>query len=230
LTLFVDESQVTFLEDVMWERGYLDSGKMAGTFQMLRSTDLIWSRSVHDYLMGEPSIAIDIMAWNADSTRMPYRMHSQYLRSLFLNNDLAEGRFEVGDRPVVLPDIRAPTFVVSTERDHVAPWRSVFKFHLFGGAEITFVLASGGHNAGILSEPHHQHRHFRIGTRPADAPYLDPDAWLAEHVPKDGSWWPTWSAWLAARSGAMVGPPSLGDGGAGFSAREDAPGRYVFMK
>ena len=230
LTLFVDESQVTFLEDVMWERGYLDSGKMTGAFQMLRSTDLIWSRSVHDYLMGEPSTAIDIMAWNADSTRMPYRMHSEYLRSLFLNNDLAEGRFEVGDRPVVLPDIRVPTFVVSTERDHVAPWRSVFKFHLFSDAELTFVLTSGGHNAGILSEPHHQHRHFRIGTRQAGASYLDPDAWFAEHAAKHGSWWPAWSAWLAARSGAMVEPPSLGDGAAGFPAIEDAPGRYVFMK
>jgi polyhydroxyalkanoate synthase len=170
------------------------------------------------------------MAWNADSTRMPYRMHSQYLRSLFLNNDLAEGRFEVEDRPVVLPDIRAPTFVVSTERDHVAPWRSVFKFHLFSGDEITFVLTNGGHNAGILSEPHHPHRHFRMGTRKAGAPYLDPDAWFAEHAPKSGSWWPAWTAWLAARSGAMVEPPSLGDGAAGFPALEDAPGHYVFTK
>jgi polyhydroxyalkanoate synthase len=228
--LFVDESQITFLEDMMWGRGYLDSGKMAGAFQMLRSNDLIWSRSVHDYLMGEPSIATDIMAWNADSTRMPYRMHTQYLRSLFLNNDLAEGRFEVEHRPVVLPDIRAPTFVVSTERDHVAPWRSVFKFHLFSGAEVTFVLTSGGHNAGVLSEPGHPHRHFRIGTRQAGASYLDPDAWFAEHAPRDGSWWPAWMAWLAARSGAMVEPPSLGDDPAGFPALEDAPGRYVFIK
>jgi len=230
LMLFVDESQVTFLEDMMWGRGYLDSGKMAGAFQMLRSNDLIWSRSVHDYLMGEPSTATDIMAWNADPTRMPYRMHSQYLRSLFLNNDLAEGRFEVEDRPVVLPDIRAPTFVVSTERDHVAPWRSVFKFHLFSGAEVTFVLTNGGHNAGILSEPRHPHRHFRMGTRKAGASYVDPDAWCAEHAPKDGSWWPAWSAWLAAKSGAMVEPPLLGDGAVGFPALEDAPGRYVFMK
>jgi hypothetical protein len=102
--------------------------------------------------MGEPPPAIDIMAWNADATRMPCRMQSQYLRSLFLNNDLAEGRFEVEERPVVLPDINAPIFMVSTERDHVAPWRSVFKLHLFTDAEITFVLTNGGHNAGILSE------------------------------------------------------------------------------
>jgi polyhydroxyalkanoate synthase len=180
--------------------------------------------------MGEPSAAIDIMAWNADSTRMPYRMHSQYLRSLFLNNDLTEGRFEVEDRPVALLDIRAPMFVVSAERDHVAPWRSVFKFHVFSDAEITFVLTNGGHNAGILSEPGHPRRHFRIGTRKTGEPYLDPDAWFAAHASRDGSWWPSWSAWLQARSGAIVEPPLLGDSGVGFPALGDAPGHYVFMK
>jgi polyhydroxyalkanoate synthase len=230
LMLFVDESQVTFLEDVMWERGYMDSAQMAGAFQMLRPSDLIWSRRVHDYLMGEPPAAIDIMAWNADSTRMPYRMHSQYLRSLFLNNDLAAGRFEVDDRPVVLLDIRAPIFAVSAERDHVAPWRSVFKFHVFSDAEITFVLTNSGHNAGILSEPGHPDRHFRMGTRKTGAPYLDPDAWFAEHAPRNGSWWPAWSAWLGDRSGAPVEPPSLGDSVAGFPVLEDAPGRYIFLK
>jgi polyhydroxyalkanoate synthase len=230
LMLFVDESQITFLDDVMWGRGYLDPAQMAGAFQMLRPSDLIWSRRVHDYLMGEPPPSIDIMAWNADATRMPYRMHSQYLRSLFLNNDLAEGRFEVEGRPVGLLDIRAPMFMVSADRDHVAPWRSVFKFHVFSDAEITFTLTSGGHNAGILSEPGHPRRHFRIGTRETGASYLDPDAWFAEHAPRDGSWWPAWSAWLAARSGTVAEPPSLGDSAAGFPALEDAPGRYVFMK
>jgi polyhydroxyalkanoate synthase len=230
LMLFVDESQVTFLEDVMWGRGYLDSTQMALAFQMLRPIDLIWSRRVHDYLMGEPPPAIDIMAWNADATRMPCRMQSQYLRSLFLNNDLAEGRYEVEDRPVVLPDINAPIFMVSTERDHVAPWRSVFKLHLFTDAEITFVLTNGGHNAGILSEPGHFHRHFRIETRKRGASYIDPDAWYTEHTPRGGSWWLTWSAWLGARSGGIVEPPPLGDSAAGFPALEDAPGHYVFMK
>jgi polyhydroxyalkanoate synthase len=230
LMLFVDESQVTFLEDVMWARGYLDPAQLAGAFQMLRPSDLIWSRRVHDYLMGEPPPSIDIMAWNADATRMPYRMHSQYLRSLFLNNDLTEGRFEVEGRPVALLDIRAPIFMVSTELDHVAPWRSVFKFHVFSDAEITFALTNGGHNAGILSEPGHRRRHFRMGTRETGASYHDPDAWFAEHEPRDGSWWPAWTAWLAARSGAVVEPPSLGDSAAGFPVLDDAPGRYVFMK
>lgn len=230
LMLFIDESQVTFLEDMMWERGYLDSKRMAGAFQMLRSNDLIWSRNVHDYLMGEQSIPIDIMAWNADATRMPYRMHSQYLRSLFLNNDLAEGRFEVAGRPVALPDIRLPLFAVSTERDHVAPWRSVFKLHLLTGAEVTFVLTNGGHNAGILSEPGHRHRHFRLAARRHDESYIDPDEWLAGHETREGSWWPEWSAWLAARSGEPVLPPPLGNTAAGFGVIGDAPGRYVFMK
>ena len=230
LMLFIDESQVTFLEDMMWERGYLASGQMAGAFQMLRSNDLIWSRSIHDYLLGERSVPIDIMAWNADATRMPYRMHSQYLRSLFLKNDLAEGRFKVGDRPVALPDIRVPLFIVSTERDHVAPWRSVFKLHLLTDAEITFVLTNGGHNAGILSEPGHPRRHYRTSSREPGELYVDPDAWFAEHIPNKGSWWPAWTAWLAARSGEPVPPPPLGGAAAGFVALEDAPGRYVLMK
>jgi polyhydroxyalkanoate synthase len=230
LMLFIDESQVTFLEDMMWRLGYLDARQMAGAFQMLRSNDLIWSRSVHDYLMGEESSAIDIMAWNADATRMPYRMHSQYLRSLFLNNDLAEGRFKVDGRPVALPDISVPIFVVATERDHVAPWRSVFKFHLLTDGEVTFVLTNGGHNAGVLSEPGHPHRHFRMATQRHGEPYVDPDTWLSRQAPREGSWWPAWNAWLAARSGEPVPPPPLGGAQAGFAPLENAPGRYVFMK
>ena len=230
LMLFINESQVAFLEDMMWQRGYLDSRQMAGAFQMSRSNDLIWSRSIRDYLMGEQSFPIDIMAWNADATRMPFRMHSQYLRSLFLNNDLAEGRFEVAGRPVALPDIRLPLFAVSTERDHVAPWHSVFKLHLLTEAPITFVLTNGGHNAGILSEPGHPHRHFRMAVRENGEAYIDPDRWLAEHEPHEGSWWPAWGAWLTARSGEPVKPPPLGDAAAGLAALEDAPGRYVYVK
>jgi polyhydroxyalkanoate synthase subunit PhaC len=230
LTLFLDESQITFLEDMMWERGYLDSKQMSGAFQMLRANDLIWSRSIHNYLMGEDSSATDIMAWNADATRMPFRMHSQYLRSLFLKNDLAEGRFKAGGRPIALPDIHLPLFAVATERDHVAPWRSVFKLHLLTEAEVTFVLTNGGHNAGVLSEPGHPRRHFRLAVRKHDQPHLDPDTWLSDYAPREGSWWPAWTAWLEAHSSEPIEPPPLGDAAKGFAVLEDAPGHYVFMK
>jgi polyhydroxyalkanoate synthase len=229
LMLFVNESQVAFLEDMMWARGYLDARQMSGAFQLLRSNDLVWSRMVHDYLMGERSTAIDIMAWNADATRMPYRMHSEYLRSLFLNNDLAEGRFKVDGRPVVVHDIRVPIFAVGTEQDHVAPWRSVFKFHVLANTETTFVLTNGGHNAGILSEPGHAHRHFRMAVHRHDEPNIDPASWLAANPPREGSWWLAWSAWLAERSGTPAEPPPLGLAGSRFGVLEDAPGRYVLM-
>jgi polyhydroxyalkanoate synthase len=230
LMLFIDESQVAFLEDMMWQSGYLDSRQMASAFQLLRSNDLVWSRMVHDYLMGERSGAIDIMAWNADATRMPYRMHSDYLRSLFLDNDLAAGRFAVAGRPVALSEIRVPIFALGTEQDHVAPWRSVYKFNLLTDAEVTFALTNGGHNAGILSYPGHPQRHFRLATRAKHAHFLDPDRWIALTPPREGSWWPAWTSWLAARSGPPATPPPLGRPDAGCPAIGDAPGDYVLMR
>jgi poly[(R)-3-hydroxyalkanoate] polymerase subunit PhaC len=230
LTLFINESQIAFLEDMMSQYGYLDAMQMAGAFQMLRSNDLIWSRSIQEYLMGERSAPIDIMVWSTDTTRMPYRMHSQYLRSLFLKNNLAEGRFKVSGRPVVLADLRLPIFIVATEQDHIAPWRSVFKCHLLTDTETTFVLTNGGHNAGILSEPGHHHRHFRMATRQRGEPYVDPRTWQNSHEPRDGSWWPAWSAWLAERSEEQLAPPPLGNAHAGYAPTDDAPGRYVLMR
>jgi len=230
LTLFINESQIAFLEDMMSQHGYLDANQMAGAFQMLRSNDLIWSRSIQEYLLGERSTPIDIMVWSTDTTRMPYRMHSQYLRSLFLKNDLAEGRFKVSGRPVVLADLRLPIFIVATEQDHIAPWRSVFKFHLLTDTETTFVLTNGGHNAGILSEPGHHHRHFRMATRQRGEPYVDPRTWQSSHEPRDGSWWPAWSTWLAERSNELVAPPPRGNARAGYASTDDAPGRYVLMR
>jgi polyhydroxyalkanoate synthase len=230
LMLFIDESQVAFLEDLMWQQGYLDARQMAGAFQLLRSNDLVWSRLVHDYLMGDRTRPIDIMAWNADATRMPYRMHSQYLRSLFLDNDLAEGRFLVDDKPVALSDIRVPIFALGTESDHISPWHSVYKLNLLTDAEVTFALTNGGHNAGVLSHPGIAHRHFRLATKPVHAHFLDPEQCVAANPPREGSWWPTWADWLAARSGPPAAPPPLGRADAGYPTLADAPGAYVFMK
>ena len=230
LGLFIDESQVAHLQDIMWDQGYLDANRMAGAFEMLRPYELIYSRVVSDYLLGEHQLPNDLMAWNADGTRLPYRMHSEYLHGLFLQNDLFEGRYLAGGRPVALSDIRAPIFVVATARDHVAPWRSVYKINLIADTELTFLLASGGHNAGIVSEPGHLHRSFRYAIRPADAPYLDPDRWLAETLTQEGSWWATWEAWLTAHSSGRGSPPSLGAPAGGYPPIVDAPGSYVLQR
>jgi polyhydroxyalkanoate synthase subunit PhaC len=227
LMLFVDESQLAFLEDSMWEQGFLDPGQMAGAFQILRSNDLLWSRIVHEYLMGERAPMTDLMAWNADGTRMPYRMHTEYLRSLFLHNDLAAGRHLVKGVPVSLSDVRVPMFVVSTERDHVAPWRSVFKIHALTETEITYLLASGGHNVGIVSEPGVANRHYRVKVRPRGDHFHDPDTWLAEADPYEGSWWVAWTAWLARHSGPARKPPPMGAVRAGHAPIMAAPGAYV---
>lgn len=229
LTLFINESQVDFLEDLMRQQGYLDAKQMAGAFQLLRSNDLIWSRWTNHYLMGERQPMSDLMAWNADATRMPFRMHSEYLRRLFLNNDLAEGRFEVEGRPIALSDIRAPVFALGTERDHVAPWRSVYKIHLLGNTEVTFALTSGGHNAGVVSEPGRPNRHYRVMTQSAHDHYLDPETWLAQSRYREGSWWPEWIEWLEARSGPPVAPPPMGAEEAGYAVLADAPGTYVMQ-
>jgi polyhydroxyalkanoate synthase len=225
--LFIDESEVSFLEDVMLDRGYLAQGQMAGAFQLLRSNDMVWSRAVHDYLMGERTPFNDLMAWNADATRMPYRMHSEYLRGLFLRNDLARARFRVGGRPVALSDIDLPIFCLGTETDHVAPWRSVYKLHLLTECELTFVLTNGGHNAGVVSAPGHPGRHFRQLTQPGEGKYLDPELYLAQAELHQGSWWPAWVDWLAARSGKAVTPPTMGNAARGYPALGQAPGSYV---
>jgi polyhydroxyalkanoate synthase subunit PhaC len=229
LGLFIDESQLTLLEDVMWSEGYLDQRRMAGAFQMLRSQDLVWSRNVNSYLLGDSPEVNDLMAWNADSTRMPYRMHSEYLRRFFLDNDLAQGRLRVDGRAVHLEDIRAPVFAVATETDHVAPWRSVFKLIHLLDTDVDFVLTSGGHNAGIVSEPGHPRRAYRrLGHREGQ-PHPDPDGWIDATPRTAGSWWPAWTAWLAAHSTGEVAPPPTGREEAGYAALCPAPGLYVLQ-
>ena len=228
LALFIDESQLNLLEAQMAETGYLKASQMAGAFQMLRSYDLLWSRMVNEYLLGDRAPMNDLMAWNADATRMPAKMHSQYLRRLFLNDDLSEGHYPVRGKPVSLGGITLPTFMVGTVTDHVAPWRSVFKLHLMSPAEITFALTSGGHNAGIVNPPGNPRRHYQLLTRAAGGSYVAPDEWLQKAPEAQGSWWPAWLAWLQARSGAPVKPPRTG--ASAYKPVCDAPGRYVLEK
>ncbi len=227
LTLFLGNSQVAYLEDIMWEQGYLDTRQMSGAFQLLRSNDLVWSQGVRQYLKGERIGMSDLMAWNADATRMPYRMHSEYLRRLFLENELAEGQYRVEGRPIALADIRTPIFTVATRADHVAPWQSVYKIHLLTEAPLTFVLTSGGHNAGIVSEPGHPGRTYQMAQHPLAARYVDPETWAAATPVTEGSWWPAWVAWLEEHSSAVTGPPAVGAPERGYPALADAPGRYV---
>lgn len=225
LLLFITKSEVSFLKSIMWDQGYLDTKQMAGTFQMLRSYDLIWSKMVQDYMHGTQRGMIALLAWNADATRMPYKMHSEYLEKLFLNNDFAEGRFTIEGQHIVAENIQTPAFVVSTEKDHVAPWHSVYKTHLLINSDITFVLTNGGHNAGIVSEPGHEGRSYLIRERKKDSPYLDPTTWLEEAEEKTDSWWIAWHKWLVKHSTpGKTKPPQLDE------KLPDAPGSYVLQK
>lgn len=230
IMLFVSHSEVAFLKNMMWAQGYLDTKQMAGAFQMLRSYDLVWSRMVHDYLMGDRQPLFDLMAWNADATRMPYKMHSEYLERLFLNNEFSDGHYTVLGKPVAPENITIPVFAVGTEKDHVAPWVSVYKIHLMANGEITFALTSGGHNAGIVSEPGHEGRSYAIATRKAGSPYQPPKQWLANAERKTGSWWEAWEAWLCTHNdGAKVTAPKAAGKGK-YKPLGAAPGTYVHQR
>ena len=224
LSLFIDESQVAFFENQMAVQGVLDKGQMRGTFQMLRSRDLVWSYRLATYLMGERAPISALMAWNADGTNLPYRMHSEYLHALYLDNALAHGEYRLGGVPISLSDIHTPIFSVGAVQDHVAPWRSVFKLHQFTTADQTFVLTAGGHNVGIVNPPgqpksSHRIRHWKHLDR-----LLTPDEWLEQTEPVPGSWWTPWLEWLKRHSSGLealpVQLPSLGK----------APGTYVMQK
>jgi polyhydroxyalkanoate synthase len=221
LELFITDSELTWLESLMARHGVLSGTQMAAAFKTLHADDLIWKPFISRYLLGEVDHPNDLMAWNADQTRMPCRMHAEYLRSLFLRNELAGGHYCVDGRPVALRDIRVPVFALGTAKDHVAPWRSVYKITLLARTDITFVLASGGHNAGVVSEPGHKGRSYRVLGMPPSDPYIDPDAYLQRAAQQDGSWWPEWQRWLAERSGATAAPPAMP------ASLCDAPGTYV---
>lgn len=200
LGLFIDESQVGFLDNIARSQGYFSGKQMAGSFQFLHSRDLVWTRRMHEYLMGERERVTDLAAWNADTTRIPARMHHEYLTALYLRNALATNVYRVAGRAISLSDIRIPVFLVGTQRDHISPWKSVHKLHYLSDTEITFVLASGGHNAGIVSEPGHPNRTYQLATRNSHGAWVEPDRWAAQSPRFEGSWWPAWHAWLARLS------------------------------
>jgi polyhydroxyalkanoate synthase len=220
------------LEAVMNQAGVLKSEQMGGAFALLRSRDLLWTPAVNSYLRGKREAPNDLMAWNADGTRMPCRMHSEYLRQLYLNNLLARGEFVADGRCVDLAGIRLPMFVVGTETDHVAPWKSVYKARaLTRSPDYTFLLTSGGHNAGIVSGPVHPRRRHRVRTWLNAEESLAPEAWFDTTPPQEGSWWPTWQKWLVRHSSAaQVAPPSMGAEEAGYRPICDAPGEYVLQR
>ena len=231
LSFFINPSQLALLEASMHSKGVLESRQMGGAFALLRSQDLVWQPLIDNYLKGKRDRSIDLMAWNADGTRMPARMHTEYLYRLYLDNELATNRFPTGGTLVRLSDIRVPMFLVGTEADHVAPWKSVYKTdNLVRSDDVTFLLTAGGHNAGIICGPVHPKRHYRMKTRRLVDPHLAPEEWLAEAPRHEGAWWPAWQQWLAERSSGRVKPPPAGAPRQGYKVLDDAPGRYVLQR
>ncbi len=228
LRLLIDEAQITYLEDMMAQTGVMPAQHMAGAFKALQSDTQIWEKAVSSYLLGEPPQVFDILAWNMDATRMPEAMMRDYLRSFYLENRLAQARYAVGGKAVALSDIRAPVFAVGAARDHISPWRSVYKILQLTDTDVTFVLTTGGHNAGIVSEPGHGGRRYRIKTVKASDHYLNPDAWIRAAASKTGSWWEPWRDWLAAQSSSETVPARrAGNAAAGYPPLCAAPGAYV---
>jgi polyhydroxyalkanoate synthase len=217
LGVFTDAGSVQRLEKAMARKGFLDASQMATTFDMLRGNDLVWNYVVSNWFMGRKPPSFDILAWNADSTNMPARMHSQYLHACYVENRLVRpGAFSIAGTPVDLSRVRTPFFVLSAEADHITPWKGTYKTTQVLGGEVTYVLTNSGHIAGVVNPPGApQSAHW---TNPKYSP--DPVTWRQGAVHHQGSWWETWISWAAERSGPMVAPPVLPPG-------EPAPGRHV---
>ena len=232
LSLFISPSQLSMLEAVMHKSGVLRSDKMGASFALLRARDLLWTPAINTYVKGNREKLNDLMAWNSDGTRMPFRMHSEYLKQLYLQNDLAGGRFRVNGEVINLAAISVPMFVLGTETDHVAPWKSTYKARaLTRSADYTFLLTSGGHNGGIVCGPVNVKRRYRELTWTDAETSLHPDQWMQQAPLHQGSWWPSWQAWLAARSGpSEAALPALGNQSAGYGILGDAPGDYVLQR
>lgn len=220
--VFIDERQVAAIERAMAKQGYFEGAQMAGAFSALRANDLVWSFVVDNYLLGKEPPPFDILYWNSDSTRLPAAMHSEYLRRFYLENALsAPGALTLGGTRLDLARIRIPAYVLAAREDHIAPWASAYKATGLLGGPAVFTLARSGHVAGVVNPPARK----RYGFWANDETPADACAWLAGAEEREGSWWPHWQAWLAARSGAMVAARE--PGASGLDALEDAPGSYV---
>jgi len=224
IDLFIDEYSVAYLDRAMAKQGYLDGGELAWSFRLLRPNHLIWNYAVQHYLYGEEPPSFDVLYWNMDSTRLPARMHSYYLREMYLANKLVQpDALTLAGRPIDIGQIDAPLYCVGTEQDHIAPWQETFKTVSRVRSECRYVLATSGHILGIISPPvDPPKRRYWVGDATGER---DPEAWRAR-VPKiPGSWWDDWQGWLAERCGPLVTPPPLG--GETHPPIEPAPGSYV---
>ena len=225
LGVFIDEEQLTTLEETMSRRGYLNGAEMATTFNLLRANDLIWSFVVNNYLLGKDPFPFDLLYWNADSTRMPAAMHSFYLRRFYHENQLIEpDRVCLADVPIDLRKVRVPVYWVSTREDHIAPWKSTYAATQLYKGEKRFVLAGSGHIAGVVNPPSANKYGFWVN----DELPADPEEWLAGATQTPGSWWTDWAEWNGSKSGPKVPARKPGDGG--LEVLEDAPGSYVKVK
>ncbi len=223
LGVFIDEGQVASLEKKMSERGYLEGSEMAGTFNMLRSNDLVWSFVVNNYLMGKEPFPFDLLFWNSDSTRMPYKMHSYYLRNMYMKNLLKEpGGITLLDTPIDLSKVKTPAYFISTIEDHIAPWKSTYLGSNALGGPVRFVLGGSGHIAGIVNPP--ADNKYGYWTNEKSHPE-SPDEWLAGAKQHEGSWWTDWQTWITGLDDAMV--PASDPAKGKLKALEDAPGSFV---
>jgi polyhydroxyalkanoate synthase subunit PhaC len=225
--VFIDETQVKSLEKKMFERGYLEGSEMAGTFNMMRSNDLIWSFVVNNYLMGKDPFPFDLLYWNSDSTRMPAAMHSFYLRNMYMQNLLVKpGGITIDGVPIDLTKIKVPCYFISTIEDHIAPWKSTYIGARSFGGPVRFVLGGSGHIAGIVNPPAaNKYGHW---VNPAVKLADTADAWFEDAVQQPGSWWTDWQNWLTAHDSDQVEARDPAKGK--LKAIEEAPGAFVKLR
>lgn len=225
LLVFIDDTQLKALEEMMAERGYLDGSRMATVFNLLRPKDLIWPYIVNNYLLGKKPFPFDLLYWNQDSTRMPAANHRFYLREFYHENKLAKGQMKIAGTRLDLKKVKLPIYELATREDHIAPAKSVFIGSKLFGGPVEFVLAGSGHIAGVINPPDPKRVKYQHWTSSKPAETLE--EWIAKAKENPGSWWPHWSKWLAKHSGARI--PAR-QPGAVLGVIEDAPGSYVKVK